>query len=468
MVMEEAPLGSERRYSFEGGYPSSQTVRQAYADADLIRAVELYRFFFASVSGLAMFRGNDAVGLENNRVFGVLDTRPLQTGFTLNSDTPYGPIPLDLHVGPLVVELPPGPLLGATIDLHQRWVADMGIPGPDAGNGGRHLLLPPGWQGEIPDGYYVSRPSSYRVIVGIRSLPVGGDVAEAMERITTIKVHPLDTTAEWSEPAFLDYTDQAQDMTPLAYETSLEYWGALHEIVNSEPQVPGWEPFYGELAELGILAGQPFEPDERMQQILVRAAELGSGQMRVRAFADRRSDRVVWPERQWQWASLRPENGTFDGVGYLDVTAREKWFYQAIAASPAMFRRGAGAGSVYWLGIRDADGEYLDGGHTYELSVPQPVPARLFWSITVYDAGTRSQINTDQGKAALRSLFELAGVSTDQPTLLRFGPQPPADGTDRWIQTEPGRGWFVYFRIYGPEEPAFDGSWSLPDFGRTS
>lgn len=467
-MVEEAPLGSERRYSFESGYPSSQTVLQAYADADLIRAVESYRFFFPSVSGLAMFRGNDAVGLENNRVFGVLDTRPLQTGFTLNSDTPYGPIPLDLHIGPLVVELPPGPLLGATIDLHQRWVADMGIPGPDAGNGGRHLLLPPGWQGEIPDGYYVSRPSSYRVIVGVRSLPVGGDVAGAMERITTIKVHPLDTTTEWSEPTFLDYTDQAQDMTPLAYETSLEYWGALHEIVNSEPQVPGWEPFYGELAELGILAGQPFEPDERMRQILVRAAELGSGQLRVRAFADRRPDRVVWPQRQWQWASLRPENGTFDGVGYLDVTAREKWFYQAIAASPAMFRRGAGAGSVYWLGLRDAAGEYLDGGHTYELDVPQPVPARLFWSITVYDAGTRSQIHTDQGKAALRSLFELSGVSTEEPTRLRFGPRPPADGTDRWIQTEPGRGWFVYFRIYGPEEPAFDGSWSLPDFERTS
>lgn len=238
--------------------------------------------------------------------------------------------------------------------------------------------------------------------------------------------------------------------------------------MTDEPQVPGWESFYGGLAELGIVAGRPFEPDERLQQILVRAAELGSGQMRVRAFADRRADRVVWPERQWQWASLRPENGTFDGVGYLDVTAREKWFYQAIAASPAMFRRGAGAGSVYWLGIRDADGAYLDGGRDYELRVPQPVPARLFWSITVYDAETRSQIDTDQGKAALRSLFELSEVRTDEPTRLRFGPEPPADGTDRWIRTAPGRGWFVFFRIYGPDAPAFDGSWSLPDFEATS
>ena len=77
-----------------------------------------------------------------NRAFGVLDTRPEQVGFALNSDTPYGPVNLDLRDGPVVVELPPGPLICAVIDLNQRWVADMGLPGPDAGQGGRHLVVP--------------------------------------------------------------------------------------------------------------------------------------------------------------------------------------------------------------------------------------------------------------------------------------------------------------------------------------
>jgi hypothetical protein len=57
----------------------------------------------------------------------------------------------------MVIELPPGPLICAAINLNQRWVADMGVPGPDAGNGGKHLLLPPGWDGEVPEGYYVAR-----------------------------------------------------------------------------------------------------------------------------------------------------------------------------------------------------------------------------------------------------------------------------------------------------------------------
>jgi hypothetical protein len=118
---------------------------------------------------------------------------------------------------------------------------------------------------------------------------------------------------------------------------------------------------YGDLATLGIAKGRPFAPDERMTAILERAAVNANGQLRVQAFADRGPDRIVWPDRHWEWAALRFESGDFDGLGYLDEYAREKWFFQAIAASPAMFRRAPGAGSLYWLGLRDKTGAYLDG-----------------------------------------------------------------------------------------------------------
>src|SRR6201999_1145118 len=98
-------------------------------------------------------------------------------------------------------------------------------------------------------------------------------------------------------------------------------------------------------------------------------------------------------------------------------------------------------------------------GKPYRLTVPQPVPAKLFWSVTVYDAQTRSEIATDQNKAALRSMFELKGTEADNAVDLYFGPVAPAGKESRWVQTIPGTGWFVYFRIYGPETPAFDGRW---------
>jgi hypothetical protein len=97
--------------------------------------------------------------------------------------------------------------------------------------------------------------------------------------------------------------------------------------------------------------------------------------------------------------------------------------------------------------------------------IPQPVPAGLFWSVTVYDADTRSQINTDQGYAALRSMFELKDVASGTaPVELYFGPSAPAGKEKQWIKTIPGKSWFVYFRVYGPKEAAFDGSWKPGDF----
>src|SRR5262245_34309503 len=120
-------------YTFAGGYPTPETVQRAYDAADLNRAIQAYRFFYPTVSGMAIINGNEAVGVALNKVFGTLDTQPRHMGFTLNSDTPYGPILLDLRAGPLVIEVPPGPLICAVLDLNQRWVADLGLHGPDAG-----------------------------------------------------------------------------------------------------------------------------------------------------------------------------------------------------------------------------------------------------------------------------------------------------------------------------------------------
>ena len=133
-----------------------------------------------------------------------------------------------------------------------------------------------------------------------------------------------------------------------------------------------------------------------------------------------------------------------------------------LAASPAAFRRARGAAPLYWVCLHDEDGNYLDGAKTYRLTVPQPVPATLFWSLTVYDAFTRSEIQTDQRKAALRSQFELRDAR-DAELELYFGPQAPEGAEQRWIKTIPGRGWFAYFRLFGPAQEALDRSWKPGD-----
>lgn len=461
MSDQSAPRAADDRPP--AGFPAADDAAAGYLDADLNRAVHAYRLFYPSVSGLALFKGNAAVGVLPNEVFGVLETRPEHVGLTLNSDTPYGPVLLDLHDGPMIIEMPPGPLICIAMDVNQRWVADMGLPGPDAGNGGLHLILPPGYDGPVPGGYHTGRSTAYRVLVGIRSLPIDGDIKAATERITTVKVYPLHELPGWREPRWLDVTDKPQDTSPIRWEDNLGFWHALHEVVDSEPPLEMFRPAYGDLAALGIAKGQPFMPDASRKDLLERAAKAGLAQLRAQSFADRRADRTVWPGRRWEWAALRFENGDFERAASLDTEAREKWFYQAIGASPAMFRRDTHAGSLYWLGLRDAAGAYLDGSRGYRLTVPLPVPGKLFWSVTVYDARTRSQVKTEQSRALLSSLFDFRDTSGLPSIDLYFGPTPPAGQGGRWVQTRPDAGWFTYFRIYGPEAAAFDGSWQLPD-----
>lgn len=462
--MSNASAKLQDDFQPEYAFPTDETAQAAYDEADLNRAIQAYKFFYPTVSGAAIVKGNEQIGVVPNKVFGILDCAPEQLVFTANSDTPYGPLMLDLSVGPLVVELAPGPLIVCSMDINQRWVADMGLPGPDGGKGGKHLLLPPDYQGDVPaSGYYIHKASSNRQIIGARSLPVNGDVPGAKERLKTIKVYPLNKTADWTEPQWLDVTGKAQDTTPVAWENNIQFWEVLHKTIEVEPLYVGYHNYYGELAALGIEKGKPFNPDARLKDILETAARKANAQMRVQSFGDRRPDRIVWKDRQWQWASLRFEDGDFNTASRLDTEAREKWFYQAIGASPAMFRRDTYAGSLYWLGLRDKAGAYLNGGMSYKLSVPLPVPGKLFWSVTVYDIDSRSQILTAQKKAALRSLFELKNLSGNSAELY-FGPSAPKGKEGQWIQTIPNKGWFTYFRIYGPEAAAFDGSWKPGDF----
>jgi hypothetical protein len=451
-------------YAFDRGYPTSDTVQRAYDGADLNRAIQAYRFFYPTVSGHAIFKGNEKIGIVPNKVSGTLDSQPKHVGFTLNSDTPYAPMLMDLSDGPMVIELPPGPLICVAMDVNQLWIADLGLPGPATGKGDKVVFLPPGYKDKPPAVYRVANSPSNTMLVGIRSLPVKGDVAGAIARIKTVKVHPLKATPNWPEIKWLDLTPIPQDTTPLAWENNIEFWRELYEVIDSEPPNPRFHNMYGELAVLGMEKGKPFNPDTRMTGILEEAAKVGNAQMRVESFGDRRPDRVVWPDRKWEWAALRFEDGDFNTANYADLYARDKWFYQAIGASPAMVKRDTTAGSLYWLGLRDSSGAYLDGGKTYKLTVPQPVPDKLFWSVTVYDSDTRSQVQTDQGKAALRSLFELKDVLKTAPTDLYFGPTAPSGKEGQWIKTIAGKGWFVYFRIYGPEQPAFDGTWKPGDF----
>jgi len=458
-------------YRFELGYPVAGTVDRVHDASALRRAIEAYKFFYPTMSSEALWQELQAGGAKVNERSLILLSTPRQVfPTTANSDTPFAMGGFDLSMtGPLVVEMPAGLLIGFFNDAHMRWVHDLDRPGSDKGEGGKHLILPPGFKGEVPPGYFIGRAEANKVGFFIRSVPVGGDVAKAIKAFDGVRIYPLSAAGKRPVHQFFDMsrqTDRHMDFPLLAWEDNLEYWQQLKKVIDKETVIGEFRPMYGMLASVGIVKGQPFTPDARMKEILTEAARTAVEEMRTVGYASRIPNRIYWPGRKWEFLIVRPTTSEYGGFGapsFIDLDARDYYSFQAWAISPAMGRKTVGAGSMFLGAYRDSTGAFLDGGKTYKLTVPQPVPADLFWSATIYDVDTRSQIATDQDKATLSSLYEKFQANPDRSIELYFGPRAPVGKEAQWIKTIPGKGWFTYFRIYGPQAPAFDATWNLPD-----
>jgi len=172
---------------FEHDFPVAPSAVAAHQVQDLRRALEAYHFFYPTVSMEAIARGTRAAGAADNKAALLVVAQPRHVGFTLNSDTPYACGILDLREsGPVVIELPPGPLVGLADDHHQRWITDLGLAGADGGKGGRHLILPPGWHRTVPAGYLTARSDTWLVLLALRVLPLGG-LGEIGKNMTVVE-----------------------------------------------------------------------------------------------------------------------------------------------------------------------------------------------------------------------------------------------------------------------------------------
>jgi hypothetical protein len=451
-------------YKFERGYPAPGTAERAYNDTDLSRAINAYKFFYPTVSVESLFQDLAAV-LKPNQSAAKFHAGPQIQLLTGNGDTPYGSGRLDLDAtGPIVFELPPNKFIGFANDHNFRWIVDMGVNGPDKGKGGKYLILPPDYQGDVPAGYNVGRSDTWKAFFAIRSLSPEGNMTQALAALDGIKVYPLAKAGEPVTFQFVDVTNKSVHNHLLDWEGSLDYWKQLKAIVDSETTPAQFRAMYGMLQSLGIEKGKPFNPDARMTNILEEAAQTAVAQMRVNSYANRNPEAIVWKDRNWEWVPVRQYNTItkdFGTASFQDLQATENFYFPAIGGSASIGKREVGSGSIYFAGLRDNTGAYLDGSKAYKMTVPTPVPASLFWSATVYDVDTRSMIATDQNKAVLSSLFTKFQPKPDGSIDIYFGPKAPVGKEDQWIKTIPGKGYFVYFRIYGPEAASLDGTWKL-------
>ena len=140
------------------GMPLPTTVTKSWDTLDLLRAVDVFLNAMPGASMVAMRAGYRSIGANANHKLIYTDPKAdsAQVVLTANTVTAYGTSFLDLTDGPLVVEVP-GNSASFVDDIWQRYVSDMGNAGEDKGAGGKYLFLPPGYDGDTPEGYYVRR-----------------------------------------------------------------------------------------------------------------------------------------------------------------------------------------------------------------------------------------------------------------------------------------------------------------------
>ena len=447
---------------FFDGLPDDATVETIYDNLDFLRGTEAFLQFIPAASLEALREGAAQLGskLPNQVVImdRLLDSNPLF--LTGNTDTVYAMSFLDLERdGPTVVEIPPGCGPGTVNDAFFRFVTDMGAPGPDRGKGGKYLILPEGFEGDVPEGYFVSRsPSAVNWLILRGMLKDGKPDAASKNFREGLKVYPLKAK---ENPPKMEFIEASEVPFNTIHANNYKFFEEINNVIQKEP-IDFIDPeLRGLLASLGMQKGKPFQPDARMQKILTEAVSVGNATARALSFRPRSDTVYIYDEGSWYTAF---EGGDYrwlidDGKGGRNLDARTFFFYIATVNTPAMVKEMIGVGSQYALNALDTEGAYLDGSQSYKLNIPKDVPTKDFWSIVAYDPQTRSELQTGQPFPSRNSRRDQMQVNEDGSVDIYFGPKPPAGKESNWIQTVPGKGWFLCLRLYGPLKPWFDKTW---------
>lgn len=448
---------------FIDGAPLPGTSERVYDYLDTMRGVDAFLKGIPAASIFAILRGVESIGAAEVHQIVIFDQMagPDQLGLTYNNTTMYVFPTTDLERdGPTVVDVPAG-ALGALNDAYFRFAGDVGPAGQDKGEGGKYLILPPGYDGDVPEGYFILEPRSHRNWLLLRFSIADGMEEAAAYLKENLKMYPLSMADNPPEMEFISGSAEAWNTV---HANNFEFYEELNAVIQKEPLDFISRETRGLFASIGIEKGKPFDHDPRMRAILDDAVAIGNAAARSLVWYPRVDMNLagvrIFDDRNYITA-FADKDVFFDGPDdfTMNTDARVVFHYPFTVVTPAMANPQPGSGSDYGVAFRDASGDPFDGSKTYKVTLPPNPPAADFWAYTVYDAQTRSMLQTDQPAPSLDSIQRDPETNADGTIDVFFGPEAPEGKEANWIQTIPGKSWFTILRLYGPLEPWFEQAW---------
>ncbi|MEH6943117.1 DUF1254 domain-containing protein [Bacillus sp. JJ722] len=363
---------------------------------------------------------------------------------TPNNTTNYAMFFCNLKQGPIVVEVPPeeeAALWGSLIDSWHLPIIDIGVKGIDEGKGGKFLLLPPGYQENVPRGYIPVQFSTNNIYSLLRIVPKTKEVEETenvVKFIKKFKIYPLS-----SEPKSSNFIDMTNVLFNGLANFDERFYVSLARMISEEPIYERDLAIMGQLLSLGIGKDLTFNPDEAMTEILRKSI----AEALVFMCEKFKNDGVKWWENL-QWQSILKNTGKsffsfLDPEKCLFIDERSGMFVAAFGPSKTP------APNLYIKSYRDSNGDDLDGTNTYCLRIPPhaKLPKNEFWSINVYDYYSSAFIR-EATVVGLDSYNQNLQENEDGSIDLFFSPEPPAGKESNWISTEKDKPFFLIFRLY--------------------
>jgi len=394
-------------------------------------------------------------------------TKPFDSkhGFiTANDVTAYGWGNISTVKGPVVLVVPAATekvsYFGSIVNAWQQPLEDIGPPpGADKGKGGKYLLLPPGFDGDIPDGYIVIQSDTTEIGFAFRPrLYKGSTDADAAKYAQTIKIYYLSEAANPPPTTYLDATPSSYDSLPVYDYT---FFQDMNDLIQNNPVRPQDKAMVSLLKSLGIEKGKPFEPNEEQKRAMNEGLKLAYASMYSWFTTPGKSIIPLW-EGKSQWQAWKfPEGQAESGFPFetdekLLIDERAGIYY-FVTYLPKYL----GGGTFYLTGIMDSSGALFNGKDTYKLNVPKYVPAKDFWSVIVYSTASKGFVRNASRVGLSSRNTDTMQVNEDGSYDIYFAPKAPEGKESNWIPTS--EDFFLLFRLYGPESKDFYKTWMLGD-----